>query len=477
MESVFVKNSPTLGELSIIISPEDYQPVFEKELKKIANKAHIKGFRPGKTPVSVIRNMYGKSILADEINKLFSGAVNKYITENKIDFLGDLLPLQEEAMDFDLNTKHTYTFKLQIATASPFELNLNNISVKLYQPTINEEDLEAITKNLRERLAKSDEVENVLDEACTIVGKTTWQVESEDGGEPVLEECTCYLPIHSIFPEKQETLMGAKIGDTITIIPAQDLDLGEEDKKIGYIFGIFDSIKVEQFKNANVSIQINSISQKKPRELDKEFFKELFPEENIETIEQFHEKIITQEEANLAREFSYLNEALIKDALLESHQFDLPDDFLKNWLIRINEKMSKEAIEKEYHLFAKETRWSIIERKIVDASDIKVEQSEINDFAQDFILNQLRQYGLLNNPEFANFIPQMVKNYLTADKGKNLNEIYSKILRAKVIDSLKSNLQVENIKLNWKEVNNIANEYFKRTGETLNNSKASATEN
>ncbi len=401
MENIFVKNSPTLGELSIVISPEDYQPAFEKELKKLANKAHIKGFRPGKTPVSVIRNMYGKAIFADEINKLLSEAVNKYITENKIDFLGDLLPLQEEEKDFDPNAKHTYTFKLQIATASPFDLNLNTVSVKLYQPTINEEDLAKITKSYAEHLAKEVEVESILDDSCTIIGKTTWKIENEMDSEPFLEEDSCYLPINTFLPEKRETLIGTKIGDTITIIPSQDLDLGEKDKKIGYIFGIFDSTKVEQFKNANVNIQINSISQKKPRELDQEFFKELFPEENIETIEQFHEKIITQEEANLAHEFSYLNEALIRDAMLESHQFDLPDDFLKNWLIRKNEKVNKEVIEKEYPQFVKELRWSIIERKIVDANNIKVEQSEINNFAQDFILGQLRQYGLLNNPEFA----------------------------------------------------------------------------
>lgn len=477
MESIFVKNSSTLGELSIIISPEDYLPVFEKELKKIANKAHIKGFRPGKTPVSVVRNMYGKAILADEINKLFSNAVNKYIIDNKVDYLGDLLPLQNEEMDFDLNAKHTYTFKLQIATASPFDLNLSNISVKLYQPTISEEDIEMITKSHTERLAQEVEVESILDDSCLILGKTTWQEENEDGSESLVNEENCYLPLNTILPEKRETLIGKKVGEHITILPSQDLDLGENDKKIGYIFGIFDSKKAEKLKHSNVNILINSISQKKPRELNPEFFKELFPEENIESPEQFREKLTTLEENNLAREFSYLNESLIKDVVTDTHQFELPDEFLKNWLIRTNEKLEKETIEKEYPHFTKTLRWSVIERKIVDANDIKVEQSEINNYAQNLIIGQLRQYGLLNNPEFANFIPQMVKNYLTADKGKNLNEIYGKILSSKVIEFLKENIQVENIKLHWKEVDKIASEYLKKQEEALSSSEANATEN
>ncbi|MFN3316083.1 MAG: trigger factor family protein, partial [Raineya sp.] len=202
MESVFVKNSPTLGELSVKITPEDYLPVFEKELKKIANKAQIKGFRPGKTPVSVIRNMYGKAILADEINKLLTTAVDNYIKENNIAYLGDLMPLNDdEEIDFNFNAKNTYNFRLQVATAAPFDLNLNGIAVKFYQPTISEEDVEEIMQENTELFAKEEDMEIVENNSCTIIGKAVWQEESQDGAEPTLQEQQCYLSVKTFLAE------------------------------------------------------------------------------------------------------------------------------------------------------------------------------------------------------------------------------------------------------------------------------------
>lgn len=479
MECVFIKNSPTLGELNIKISPEDYLPVFEKELKKIANKAQIKGFRPGKTPISVIKNMYGKAILADEINKLLNTAVDSYIADNNIAYLGDLMPLNDdEEIDFNLNAKNTYNFKLQVATAAPFDLNLNAIVVKSYQPTISEEEIEDIMQKNAERFAKEEEVEAVENNSCTIIGKAVWQEESQDGAEPILQEQECYLPIETFLAEKQNAIIGAKIGDVITVVPSQDLDLDENDKKIGYVFGIFDNEQAQKLKDKNIQITINTIVKKQAREYNKEFFEELFPEQNVETLEQFREKIISLEEDNMAREFSYFNESLLKDAILEAHQFELPDEFLKDWLLRTNQKLSKEQIEKEYPYASKDIRWSVIQRIIVQENDIKVEQSEINNYATNFILNQFRQYGLLNNPETANAIPNIVKNYLSADKGKNMMQIYDTILRTKVMDLAKSKTQLENLRLHWKEVDAIGTAYFNRQKEELtNNKEASATEN
>ncbi|MFN3316554.1 MAG: hypothetical protein ACK40K_07065, partial [Raineya sp.] len=149
-----------------------------------------------------------------------------------------------------------------------------------------------------------------------------------------------------------------------------------------------------------------------------------------------------------------------------------------DWLLRTNTPLSQEQIEKEYPLVSKDIRWSVIQRKIVQENDIKVEQSEINNYATNFILNQFRQYGLLNSPETANAIPNIVKNYLSADKGKNMMQIYDTILRAKVMETIKSKIQLENVKIHWKEINALRTEYFNKQKEELtNNEEASATEN
>ncbi|GAB4127462.1 MAG: trigger factor [Raineya sp.] len=474
MESVFVKNSSTLGELSVKITPEDYLPVFEKELKKIASKAQIKGFRQGKTPVSVVRNMYGKAILADEINKLLSKSIDSYIEENNIAYLGELIPLNNEEIDFDLKSPNTYNFKFQIATAAPFDLQLANVVVKQYQPTINEEEMEKNIQQNAERFAKEEEVESIIDNACLLIGEAVWQEESQEGEEPTWGRQNCYLPLKELLPEKLNTIIGAKVGDTISIVPSQDIDLGEEDKSIGYILGIFDSEQIQKLKDKNVQITIKTILHKQARAYDKELFEEIFPGENIENLEQFREKITNLEQANLTDEFSYFNESLFIDAVLESHQFDLPDEFLKDWMLRKNPKLTKEQVEKEYPIASKEIRWGVIRRKILKENNIKVEQSEINNYATNLIVGRLRQYGLLNSPEFSKSIPNIVKNYLSADGGKNLEKIYDAILNEKVINTIKEKVQLETIKLHWKEVEEAAKKYFEKEEQLLDNSEAKA---
>ena len=350
MESVFVKNSPTLGELSITISSEDYLPAFEKELKKIASKAQIKGFRPGKTPVSVVKNMYGKAILAEEITNLLNKTVDTYIKENNIEYLGELLPIFDEDIDFDFLSKKSYNFKFQVATPSPFELSLSAISLNLYQPIMNEEDIDAVIQKNAETLGREEEIETVED-ACTIMGKITWQVENEEDADSSLQEPSCYLPVSSIKTEKQNIALGKKVGETFELIPSQDLDLGEDNKKFGYIFGVFDEKQVENLKDKTVKVLIETITQKKSRELDKEFFDELFPDENIETIEQLREKIITLESTGLERKFAFFNNRLLRDAIIEATHFDLPDEFLKNWLLKQNQskwRKSTQPLPKRY---------------------------------------------------------------------------------------------------------------------------------
>lgn len=475
MESVFVKNSPTLGELSVTISPQDYLPVFEKELKTIASKAHIKGFRPGKTPISVVRSMYGKAILADEINKLLSNAVNTYLQENNIDYLGELLPIDEEKTEFNLNAKETYTFKLQVATPSPFDLNLGSVSVQLYQPTISNEELEEVMQKNAERFAQEKEIDSVEDIFCTITGKAVWKEENEEGTEPVLQEQTCYLPVSMFFEEKQSTVLGAKVGDVLNLVPSKDLNLEDDGKKLTYIFGIFDENQKQKLQDQNIEITITAIHQRKPRELNQEFFEEIFPGQNVETLEQFREKIKELEENNIARNFAFFNEESIKDAVLEAHPFELPDEFLKNWLLRDNEKLTKELVEKEYPLASKDIRWSVIQRKIVKENEIKVEQNEINDYATNFILSQFRQYGLLNNPEFEKSMPNIVKNYLSADKGKNFVQIYNTLLNAKTMDFIKSKIQLEYSQIHWKELDALVKEHLeKKNASTTQNNEMSA---
>ena len=479
MESVFVKNSPTLGELSVIISPDDYLPTFEKELKKIASKAHIRGFRPGKTPVSVVRNMYGKAIFIEELMKLLNSTLDTYLKENDIDYLGELLPLHsEEEIDFNFNERKNYHFKFQVATPSPFELDaLNTLSVKQYKPFLNEEEIDKAIQTDTERFSKEHKVEQIEDVYCFITGQASWQIDKETAkDEDTFEISTCYLPLKFLKAEKQEAIIGKKVGEKFSIVPSQDLDLGEDNKKMGYIFGIFDEEEALELKDKDVEILIEVIHQRKPRELDREFFEEMFPNKNIETLEQFRQEFAIAENQTLESNFSYFNDELIKDAVLEAIQFDLPDEFLKNWLQRKNPKLSHEDIEKEYLRASKSIRWSVIQRKIISKEKINVSNEEINNYANTLIMKQLQQYGLLNNSQLMKSMPNLVKNYLSENDGENFIQIYENILDIKCLESIKSKIQIEYIEIHWKELDNMVTEYFKKNASIADTAEASTTE-
>ena len=132
-------------------------------------------------------------------------------------------------------------------------------------------------------------------------------------------------------------------------------------------------------------------------------------------------------------------------------------------------------MEKEYAAASKEIRWSVIQRRVVKEENISVTSEEINNYASNFILNQLRQYGLLNNPEFAKSVPNLVKNYLSADGGKNFTQAYEAILSAKCQESIKGKIQVEYVKMHWKELDAMVAEYFKKDKPFEDTSEASAT--
>ncbi|GIV30168.1 MAG: hypothetical protein KatS3mg028_1234 [Bacteroidia bacterium] len=175
MEIVFEKQSEVRGKLSITLKPEDYLGEFDKELKKIASKAHIKGFRPGKTPVSVVKNLYGNEVLGDTVLKLFSQNVDNYLRENNVHFLGE--PIAPEEYDFprfNVRFPETYSFQVEMALVPPFELKTESIEAISYKITLSEEEKNSEFEAFLERQATIKEVEKVESENDFVMGNCTF---------------------------------------------------------------------------------------------------------------------------------------------------------------------------------------------------------------------------------------------------------------------------------------------------------------
>src|SRR5690606_9069416 len=89
------------AEVTIKIGETDYKDKVEQALKNYRKPAKMPGFRPGMVPMDMIKKMVGTNILVDEINRLLSEKLNKYIGEEKLNILGNPLPKEESDRNID----------------------------------------------------------------------------------------------------------------------------------------------------------------------------------------------------------------------------------------------------------------------------------------------------------------------------------------------------------------------------------------
>ena len=115
------KKSEQIQMVTIEICKEDYAANVENALKKQRRMAQVPGFRPGNAPMPMIKKMYEKSFIADEVNRMMFDELNKYIRENNIETLGEPLPVNDKTVvDFEHPDKFVFVF--EIASQKPFDI-------------------------------------------------------------------------------------------------------------------------------------------------------------------------------------------------------------------------------------------------------------------------------------------------------------------------------------------------------------------
>ena len=141
--------------ITIGIGPEDYKEAVEKQIQDHKRKANIPGFRPGHVPAGLIKKMYGKAILADEINKLLSDSLHGYIKDEKLDILGNPIPSlkQDTPVDFENQTDFEFCFDLGLSPA--FDLQFDK-EVEMEYPVIKVDDtmIDKYIEDTRNRFGK-----------------------------------------------------------------------------------------------------------------------------------------------------------------------------------------------------------------------------------------------------------------------------------------------------------------------------------
>ena len=433
--------------LKVKIEKADYDDKVETVLKDYRKKATIKGFRPGMVPIGLIKKMYGRAVQIDEINKVVTDNIQKYLADEKLEILGDPLPKVDERESIDFDTQEDFTFSFEIGLTPEVDLILSK------KNKVNEYDI-AIDKKMRNdylenytrrygELKKAD----LTEEKDVIKGRIE-AIDNEgnilpDG--PSVDETSLGIDIIKDHKIKEE-FIGKSLGDTI------DFDIKKAYPNDTEIAGILHK-KKEEVENleGKYRFTVNDISRFYPAELGQELYNKIFGEGVINSQEEFMQKIEDEIRGNLKRESDFKIMMDIKALAMEKTELQLPEEFLKRWLLRVNEKTTEEQIEKEFDNFRKDLKWQLIRNKVARDNDVKITEEELQKEAENITRYQFQQYGLFYATE------EQISNYAkeTLKREEDAKRIADKILEEKVIVLMKELVKIESKEVTVEEFNKL----------------------
>lgn len=414
--------------VKVAITKDDYQEKVDTILKDYKKQANIPGFRKGQVPMGLIKKQYGKAVLADEVNKLIQESLNKYLTEEKLDVLGNPLPKQQDNFDWDTDD---FSFEFELGLAPNFEVPLKTKkSITSYKIVADkkmvDEQVIRIQKQYgklisKKEVSKKDEITGTFtNEENEIDNKSTLELDIFKG-------------------KKGHVLLDKKVGDTIIL---KTKGLFKEDSSLTSVLGV-PADKAENL-NTEVSFTIEEINEREPAKLDQELFDKLFGPDAITSEKELKERIKDDSEKQFEQQSDQklLND--VTEYFIENTKFDLPANFLTKWIQMTGENpLTEEQASEEYEKSEKGLRYQLIEGKIIKDNDLQVQFDELKEFAKGFIKSQMAQYGQLNpqEEELDNIAARVMNNQ---DEMKRLSE---QLMSQKLM-----NLYKEKANLKTKEV-------------------------
>jgi len=408
--------------ISVKVVPEDYQPKVEKAIKEYARKAQVPGFRKGMVPAGMIKKMYGKSLMVDEINKLLSESVHNYIVENKFDLLGHALPrTMIEAIDWD--NQNEFTFQYDVAFAPSFALDLTGEAFTKKVVKFSDALVDDNVRNIAKRYGKVTNPSSVEKDDMVYLDFTELDADGSVKVDGIFKNSPIAL---DTIPsdEARNQFIGKEIGFTTQLNPVSLITKPEE---LSYVLGI----KADEVDavSSNFEVKITNISRLSPADLNVEFFEKIYGA-SVTTEEQFREKVIQELKMMFASDSEKMLINDIQKRLLEKTNLQLPSTFLKRWLKAVNEKpLTDEQIEKEWPAYENSTRWQLIETKLLTENNITVTDAEAKEHVEGLIRKQFEQYNMMEIDDA--MLQDTVKNVLKNEDERR--KLYQSLYDAKLM--------------------------------------------
>lgn len=428
------------GLLTITVEEDDYKEDVEKALKEYRKKANVPGFRPGQVPMGMIKRQFGSAIKMDAVNKLLGNEIEKYISENNIQMLGEPLGSEKQEAQ-DLEAEPPYTFMFDIAIAPEFKVELTNKDkIDYYDIQVDDELVDKQVKMFAARMGKNVSVEEYQD-GDLLKGdmrELDDKGNTKEGGLTV--EDAVIMPKYIKVDEQKKIFDGVKKGDIITFNPKKAYP-----DSITEVAALLKVKKEEAGQYAgDFSYQITNIDRMQDHAVDQELFDQVYGAGNVKDEKDFRAKIADGLKKQLERESNY-------KFLLDLRKYvedkvgalTYPDALLKRMLKQRNADKDEAAIEKNYELSLKELSWDLMRGQLAEQLKVKVNDDDVKNAAMETARMQFAQYGMNDVPEM--YVEQYAEKLIEKEDGKR--NFVNRAVDVKVMEAAKPV-----VKLNKKKI-------------------------
>ena len=433
------------GLMTITLEKEDYQKEVEKTLKDYRKRANVPGFRPGQTPMSLIKRQYGTAVKVDVVNKVLGEKLYEYIRENKIQMLGEPLPSeQQETLDFE-NEDAALTFKFDIAVAPAFEAALTDKDkIDYYNITVEDKLVDQQVEMYQSRAGHYEKVEAYDAEERDMLKGDLRELDADGNvkADGITVADAVLMPQYIKVDDQKKLFDGSKLGDIITWNPRKAYP--ESDVEVSSLL----KIEKDDVKNheGDFTYQITEISRFQKAEVNQQLFDQTFGEGTVKDEKEFRQKIsdMIGQQFKADSDYKFL---LDVRAYMENKvgKLEFPEALLKRVMLNNNKerKDAEDFVEKNFEASIKELGWHLIKEQLVTAQGIKVEDDDLKQVAKEAARAQFAQYGMSNVPDeyLENYAQDMLK------KRENMDGIVDRAVDVKLTAALKNV-----VKLNQKDI-------------------------
>ena len=435
--------------LTVKLEKADYQEKVDKSLKSLRQKAQVPGFRPGMVPMSLVKKMYGKSVIAEEVNKALSEAVYKYIQDNNVSILGEPLPNEDKQPEIDFDTMEEFEFLFDIALAPEFKAEVDaKDKVDYYLIDVTEDMVNNQVKAYTQRNGKYEKVDVYEDKDMLkgLLAELDENGNTKEGGIQV--EGAVMMPSYMKNDEQKAIFANAKVNDVLVFNPHTAWE--------GNAAELSSLLKIDKEEAAemksNFSYQVEEVTRFVEGELTQEIFDQVCGKDVVKTEEEFRAKIKEVIANQFVADSDYKFLIDVRKMLMEKvGKLEFPDALLKRIMRMNNQDKDEKFVDDNYDKSIEELTWHLIKEQLVKANNIKVEQEDVVNMAKEATRAQFEQYGMMSVPEdlLENYAKEMLK------KKESVEGLVNRVVETKLASALKSQVKLNNKTISAEEFNKM----------------------